>query len=345
MANYLMNAWYIAANSEEVGGKPLCRTLLETKIVLFRTESGEVGALVDRCPHRMAPLSRGDIVGETIRCGYHGLGFSTQGKCISALIPPFPAGVTVRSFPVVERYGLIWIWPGDPRQATPDLIPNLSHIDRARADGRWVLYGYTYVKTNYQIETDNLLDLSHIELVHRGTFGGQGVIQQGKFEFRKAGAQVEANWWMPGVKCPLPGVDVEGDGMVDHWLDMLWMAPSAMRLQVGYGLPGRVDPKTRVNANDGFQTHILTPETESTTHYFWSATQTTDLTAGFGADTMRGALMAAFQNEDKPLLEAVQDNMVQEFWAENPLILRSDGGGVLARRVLEELIALESPTP
>ena len=88
--------------------------------MLYQGESGKVVALDDRCCHRGAPLSMGRIEGDCVRCMYHGMKFEPSGKCIQIpgqdVIPP---KLGVRSYPVVERDHLIWIWMGDPAQGRP----------------------------------------------------------------------------------------------------------------------------------------------------------------------------------------------------------------------------------
>src|SRR5918992_3273122 len=79
---WLRNCWQVIAFAKEIGETPLSRTICEEKVVLFRTQSGEAVALLDRCPHRLAPLSFGRVVGETIQCGYHGMCFDAQGTCV-----------------------------------------------------------------------------------------------------------------------------------------------------------------------------------------------------------------------------------------------------------------------
>src|SRR6267154_2694354 len=121
---FLRNSWYVAAwNHELIDGKKLARTILERPVVIYRGESGKVVALDDRCCHRAAPLSMGRIEGDDIRCMYHGMKFDPSGKCIQ--IPGqdmIPAKLGVRSYPVVERYNLIWIWMGEAEKADPNLI-------------------------------------------------------------------------------------------------------------------------------------------------------------------------------------------------------------------------------
>jgi nitrite reductase/ring-hydroxylating ferredoxin subunit len=76
------NCWYVAAWGTEVTSPPIGRTLLGASVVLYRTASGAVAALENRCPHRGVPLSMGRVDGDVLRCGYHGLEFDTRGACV-----------------------------------------------------------------------------------------------------------------------------------------------------------------------------------------------------------------------------------------------------------------------
>jgi phenylpropionate dioxygenase-like ring-hydroxylating dioxygenase large terminal subunit len=168
---FLRNAWYVAAwNHELIDGKKLARTILERPIVLYRGSSGKVVALDDRCCHRAAPLSMGRIEGDDIRCMYHGMKFDAAGKCIQ--IPGqdiIPAKLGVRSYPVVERYNLIFIWIGDAEKADPNLIVDYPPL----ADPKWRgLPGYMHYKANWLLIVDNLSDFAHLAFVHTHTLGG-----------------------------------------------------------------------------------------------------------------------------------------------------------------------------
>ena len=77
---FIKKAWYVAATAAELSDKPLARTLLGEKVVLFRTVEGKAVALEDRCCYRMAPLSLGDVEPGGIRCRYHGLKFDAGGQ-------------------------------------------------------------------------------------------------------------------------------------------------------------------------------------------------------------------------------------------------------------------------
>src|SRR5687768_5599064 len=115
---FLRNYWYAAALASELGERLLSREILGEPIVLYRTSSGNPAALADMCPHRQYPLSRGTLLGDTLRCGYHGLVFDTTGKCVE--IPGqtnIPPRARVRSYPVAEKWQWVWVWTGDPALA------------------------------------------------------------------------------------------------------------------------------------------------------------------------------------------------------------------------------------
>jgi len=79
---YLRNTWYVAAWDSEIDRNPRQIKVLGEKIVVYRTEAGDPVALIDACPHRKLPLSKGRIKGDHIECGYHGLTFDCSGSCV-----------------------------------------------------------------------------------------------------------------------------------------------------------------------------------------------------------------------------------------------------------------------
>ena len=114
---FVRNAWYIAAWSDEVVERPLGRRILGEPVVLFRDSAGAIAVLQDRCCHRGAPLSLGDVVPRGIQCGYHGLVFDSAGQCV--LVPgdhKVPPGARVRAYPAVEQDAFVWVWMGDPEK-------------------------------------------------------------------------------------------------------------------------------------------------------------------------------------------------------------------------------------
>src|SRR5580704_1213723 len=111
----LRNSWYVAGwASELVHGRLLGRTYLNEPVVLFRQTDGTPVALSDRCPHRFAPLHLGKQLGDVVQCGYHGLEFGSDGRCVrNPHGKGAPPGAKLRRYPLIERYDLLWIWPGE----------------------------------------------------------------------------------------------------------------------------------------------------------------------------------------------------------------------------------------
>jgi vanillate O-demethylase monooxygenase subunit len=152
---FLRNCWYVAGWSHHIAADSLVsRTMLGEPIVLYRKADGGVAALEDRCCHRLAPLSRGRIDGDDLRCMYHGLKFAPSGKCVE--VPGqdlIPSTAMVRSYPVVEQDCWVWLWMGDPALADPALIPAaLGH-----ADPDWLMQtGQLAYEANYELINDYL---------------------------------------------------------------------------------------------------------------------------------------------------------------------------------------------
>jgi vanillate O-demethylase monooxygenase subunit len=323
----------MAGWSDEIGEAPLRRCLFGEPLVFYRLADGRVVALTDRCPHRFAPLSRGTRIGDRIECGYHGLQFDAAGQCVHS---PFsdtpPKGASVRAWPTAERNGIVWLWAGTPSSADRESIPCFDTLQRAGAPP---IRGYTPMRANYEFGTDNLMDLSHIEFVHKGSFAGAGVIFAGKHEVRQDGDTLHSNWWMPDVAAPAHTFGLyDRELRTDHWLEMRWNAPATMLLEIGATPKGAPRDEGVVV----HQAHILTPETGDTTHYFWATTRSSDQ-AGEEGDAMLRAMMAqAFDEEDKPTIEAAYANLDgADFWSLQPAYLGVDQGGTRARRLLERL--------
>lgn len=329
---FLENIWYMAAWSHEVGEGLLRRRLLGEPVLLLRKEDGSPAAMIDRCPHRYAPLSAGVREGDTVVCPYHGLTFDTSGTCVrNPFSDQIPKTAKVHVFPVSERDGIVWFWPGNPEQADPASIPDFSMIVK---DGDMPITGLMPMNANYEYGTDNLMDLSHIEFVHKGTFAGRGVIFAGEHEVKVEAGRLHSNWWMPKIPAPAHTFGIYDPEMItDHWLDMRWDPPASMYLQVGACPEGG-------NRSEGViahQAHILTPETVEKTHYFWATTRQGPPSEQ--GDAMIAGLMGqAFGEEDKPIIEAAYANLDgADFWDRKPVSLGIDTGGTRARRMIQKL--------
>lgn len=340
MGEFPRNCWYMAGWSHEVDDGMLARRIADRPTVFFRKEDGRVAALLDRCPHRFAPLSRGERQGDTLVCPYHGLAFDAGGACVNnPYSDRIPAAAHIDSWVCEERDGIIWMWGGDADAADESLVPDFAEV--RDQPGRKVLRGYTHVQAPYEFCTDNLLDLSHIEFVHRGTFAGDGVIFAGQHEVIDEGTTLHSNWWMPNVPAPSACRPPYEEGqLTDHWLDMRWNAPASMRLDIGATLPGC--PR-KEGYKVGGQAHIVTPETATTSHYFTANARHHEIDNPEMDAFLTELFRQAFDVEDKPIIEAAFANMkAEDFWACKPLSLGVDQGGTRARRKIEALLKAEA---
>ena len=338
--NFVKNAWYVAAESHELGDGLLGRTICSEPVVLFRAGDGTPAALEDRCCHRHLPLSLGAQVGNGVRCGYHGLHFDASGACVSVpgqtRVPP---GAAIRAFPVVERYRYIWIWTGDPAAADDSLVPDFHWND----DPGWISNtGYFHVDGNHQLLVDNLLDLSHVQFVHATTLGADGVTDA-PLETRRDGDQIRIDRWIMD-KPPPPMFASAGDfaGTVDRWQLITWTAPTHVVIDAGCadsGSGARNGDRSRgitVHSN-----HTITPETEKSCHYFWHHARNFRLDDAALTKILATAAGNAF-GEDVIILAAQQRSIdtAPDGWSW--IDINADAGVLQARRVVDGLVAAET---
>ncbi|CAF1186819.1 unnamed protein product, partial [Didymodactylos carnosus] len=171
--------WYPVALSHEITNKqPYGFQLLNEPLCLYRTgKNNDVVCVVDRCPHRSAPLSLGQMTKQgTLECIYHGWQYGVDGKC--QVIPSTSKYSNVASVicaqtkPVHEQYGFIWVWPGRKDLAHSDLIPHQLLADLQHStDYIMSPEGYRVLDIPYDLMVDNLLDIAHIDFTHDGLIG------------------------------------------------------------------------------------------------------------------------------------------------------------------------------
>jgi len=336
---FLYNHWYVAAWSTEVGSQPLARTLLNEPVVLYRTADGKAVAMEDRCPHRRAPLSLGKVVDDRLQCHYHGLQFAPGGACVR--IPGqerIPASVCVRTYPVEDRYRWVWIWMGNPDEADPDLIPDY----RWMTDSAWGAKGDRYhVKANWQLIVDNLLDLTHLAFVHESTIGNAAVAESADVKVTRGPANVLVTRWIIDQPPPPTYAKVGNfSGHVDRWQFIDFTAPSFLRLHVGATPTGTGGPEG--NLEGGIQMrnlNCITPETETTTHYFWAQAHNFDPHNQAVTDLAFEQVSTAFR-EDVVVFEA-QQRVISQWPDSKEVDINSDAGGIQARRILARMHAAE----
>lgn len=326
MADYVRNLWYMACWVQEVPeGSFLTRQLLDRKWLLFRNADASWAMVEDRCPHRFVPLSKGRFADGRIACGYHGLTFDGSGTCVHN---PFggevPPAARIDSLPVAEAHGALWFWPGDADAADPALIPDFAFIDA----GAPIERAHYVMAVNHELIADNLLDLSHAEFLHVESFGTNGSLfsHGAQTVEQEADGAIWNKWDMAGAPPPGWAVPMLGEGVsVDQQLHIRWHAPSSLALFIGMQRSDNGAPVVPPMANP----HILTPETQGSTHYFF--------THNPGPEEEAQA-RRVFLEEDEPMIAAQAEAMAgTDFWDMRPVILPSDKAAIMARRRLMQL--------
>jgi vanillate O-demethylase monooxygenase subunit len=161
--SYPVNSWYVIATEDEVGRQPLARRMLDTPIVLYRTQDGRAVALEDRDAHRPYPLSLGRLDGDTIVSGYSGFAYAPDGACVHVPTQPHvPIGARVRAFPVVEQDGMVWVWLGVAALASMRNPPRTPWL----TEDSWATFGDQWdTNANVLLLHENFADITHVPVV------------------------------------------------------------------------------------------------------------------------------------------------------------------------------------
>ena len=259
---FVLNSWYMAAWSKDLGEKPLAVTIVNEPVVIFRTGSGQLGALYDVCPHRAVPLSLGHVTGDYIACPYHGIELDVDGVCRRNPHVKGPSDrIRGRAFPVTEKDGIVWIWPGDPAKADGTQPPDYGWFDSPESFAAG--FGYVHIEADYRLIIDNLLDLAHADYIHANTVGQPGAAEVQQAKVVREGETISVNTIWPDLPPSAFHKQVwNKTPRVDKYLDMKWQKASSLLLDLGIMAPGEA-------RESGIRTpaaHILTPETDQTTH-------------------------------------------------------------------------------
>jgi len=292
--------WYVAAWREEVTQRPLARTILGRRLVLYRTAQGAVAALADRCPHRSYPLSLGEVSGDHIVCGYHGMQFRPDGSC--ALVPATgqaPRALCVRSYPLLEQGPFVWAWMGDGAPDPHQLVaqpwvtePGWAHVK-----------GYFHIDANYLGLHENLMDQSHFPFLH-GMAIARPEHAAARPQVTVAGNVVTAVVRHADVAVgPAYAARAKFAGPVDRVSESVVPSPA---IHVG---KVTVTDRTAPDApHVRYIIHCPTPETRHATHYFWLIARR-DFIDDAAIDSEMRTLGERTFIEDKQALEAIEENI------------------------------------
>jgi len=340
---FVRNAWYVAAWSHELGRSLLSRRILGEPVVMFRKEDGTPVAFVDRCPHKLAPLSRGELVGDLIQCGYHGMQYDSVGKCVRIPgQPPIPRAAQLRRFALTEKYKAVWLWAGDPETADVSSIVDVPEYGKpgwGLVDGQ-----YLHFATNYLNLTDNLVDPAHTSYVHKRTIGNSGG-EDAPVKVEHGEDHIVAYRWVTNAE-PVPVMKTYGDfkGKIDRWQYYHLYLPSISYVDFGaVDTGGELTEKTKEKGFRSFTYNLLTPETSATTHYFWLHLRN----YGVGNPAVDADIARVYKmtfEEDRDILAAIQEQQdltgVREY-----VKLSIDQAPMRARSMIQRRIDSEQQRP
>jgi phenylpropionate dioxygenase-like ring-hydroxylating dioxygenase large terminal subunit len=351
MTSIVRNQWYVAAYGREIGrreegGELFSRTVCGESILFWRTEAGAVTAMSDRCVHRRFPLSQepSHLVGDTVVCGYHGFTYGADGVCVA--VPGqtrVPRTARLRSYPVVEQDGFVWVFVGDPDRAAGTPIPRAPWLD----SGGWtVVSGMEPLAARASLLVDNLMDLSHETYLHGGYIGTPEVAQTPiTTEVDDEAGVVRVSRHMDDAECPPFYARSTGlSGRISRWQDIEFTPPCL------YTLHSRIAPVGSVPDEDGSDpdafhvevVYAITPETESSTHDFWMVAR------DFALDDPEVSEFLAANNRTVVLQDVVALDKLEQVLTGEPdgyqeLSINIDTGGLAARRLIAALAGEQAP--
>ncbi|WP_419688965.1 Rieske 2Fe-2S domain-containing protein [Burkholderia theae] len=185
----LSRYWHPVAFASDVRERPLGVTLLDERLVLFRSGDTIVAAR-DVCPHRGAPLSRGWVIGDRLVCPYHGLEYAADGKCEH--IPsqpdgPIPERLCLTTFAAQQAYGLVWVSLGGGELPLPD-FPAWNEEGFQQ-----ILPPSIDIRASAGRQTEGFIDVAHFAWIHHDSFADRcnPVVPQYSVERRENGLRAE----------------------------------------------------------------------------------------------------------------------------------------------------------
>ena len=313
---FLKNAWYGAGWSDDLGpGQMKQHFIIGQPVVLARLADGTLVALEDRCAHRAAALSYGQIEGDSLRCMYHGVRFDARtgvGLEVPGQARPSD-GMRVRTYPVHVRQGWIFVWMGNPAKADLVLVPPVA----GPHNREWALcHGEMDYDANYVLINDNLCDLSHLSFVHVESFGLGDASRLSAWAAERPDVTVldrgiHVQRWVEGAPVPPFIAEKVSSGRIDRLAVYDYLAPGVFLMFA------EIYPEGTCRATGGqrptdieplyadFASQTVVPMTDRSTRYYftWGA-RTRDTEPGM-PERMRAMTIAAFK-EDKRMVEMQQ---------------------------------------
>jgi vanillate O-demethylase monooxygenase subunit len=253
-----------------------------------------------------------------------------------------PNGFRLRTYPVVERWQWLWIWMGDPARADESLIPDHRRLHLEGSDWLASVGGVEPLRGRYQLMNENVLDLTHIEFVHAATIGTSG-IAAAAIELEDHGRFLRSERTLTEPSpTPFHRRVLGLDGPVDRVLVTEFFPPAFLASGSRFFAAGESRAPGGRLYGEFRVFHVATPETATTSHYFWAFTRSfgqhdAALTEELRAGWRLGVL------EDIDAIEA-NERMIDRGPEQNDLSAAADAGALRGRRMIEAMILAERET-
>ena len=250
----LKDAWFIACESASLGARPFPLTVQSTPLVLFRDENGTASALVDRCPHRNAPLSAGRVRKGTLECAYHGWRFDGQGTCravpglCSDDVSLKARNAEMRACRELDGYVYVASSPGVP-STDPFRFPHLKDPSFTSVRKDFV------VKASLHTALENVLDVPHTAFLHGGLFRTEEKKNTIDVVVRKHGTFVEAEYLGEPRPEGLAGRLLAPQGGVVVHFDR-FLLPSVAQVEYRLGEKSTLFSTSAMTPISAYETHI-----------------------------------------------------------------------------------------
>lgn len=340
---FVRNRWYMAGFSGEITREPLERTILGKPVALYRKQDGTPVAMYGLCPHRYFPLAKGRVDGDRLVCGYHGFVFDADGKCVEVPSQATGTGFCQPTYPIEEHGPICWIWMGDPDACDPALIPPYADFGLGEDGWHYSSENYFHLKARAQLLVDNLLDLTHLPYVHHHVGGGAAManpnVYDGKGESLYQVIRSGKVPWNPFFE-QIFGEDAAFEGLADFRAVSDFYGPELIRtgLPIMTSVPGHDDVPSGLGCM--WILHGITPETETTTHYFGFSVRNFRLDSR-ELDEFQRLSDVKIRSQDVDALEAVEERLEAAAATQRELLVKADGPAVKVRRLVEKMLVEE----